>query len=57
MRNEVGCIDLRMLMSTLNWRENCIPHPREENKSTEKGGSDFTTLNNFEVNYQDLIKG
>jgi hypothetical protein len=54
VRNESGDVDLRMLISTLNWRENAVAHPREENKGGERG-SDFTVLNNLEVNYNGLL--
>lgn len=55
VRNDKGDIDLNNLLSTLNWRENIIHHPKGEAK-VEKG--DFSALEsqNLEINYQDLLK-
>lgn len=56
VRNEAGNIDFNALLSTINWRENIIQHPKESN--TESKESDFTSLDkqNLEINYNELIK-
>jgi len=56
VRNEAGNIDLNALLSTINWRENIIQHPKENNIETKE--SDFTSLDkqNLEINYNELIK-
>jgi len=54
VRNERGSVDLRMLMSTLNWRENAIPHPREDSRGGDKS-SEFTSLSGLEVDYRALL--
>lgn len=56
VRNEAGNIDLNALLSTINWRENIIQHPKENNLESKE--SDFTSLDkqNLEINYNELIK-
>lgn len=57
VKNDKGDIDLNRLLSTLNWRENTIQHPRED-KQDSANSSDFVSLDsqNLEINYQDLVK-
>lgn len=58
VKTERGDIDLNSLLSTLNWRENPVQHPKGSEERTSQKDSEFTSLDsqNLEINYQELIK-
>jgi hypothetical protein len=58
-RNEQGNIDLRALLSALNWRESPVPHPRQEDdRRDDKKVFESTTLDRqqMKVNYAALLE-
>jgi len=58
-RNELGNIDLRALLSALNWRESPVPHPRQEDdRRDDKKVFESTTLDRqqMKVNYAALLE-
>lgn len=49
---------MKTLMSTLNWRENSIMHPKGiDNKISENKPNDFSAsqIQNYDINYQEVL--